>query len=424
MSDHLSTYEPKSAFSKWMDSRLPVMRMMHGQFVDFPTPRNLNYMWTFGGILTLMLMVQIVSGLVLSMHYQPSDAEAFNSVELIRRDVNYGWLLRNIHAVGASMFFFAVYLHMARGLYYGSYKAPREILWILGVIIFLLMMAAGFLGYALVWGQMSFWGVTVITNLFSAIPLVGTGITKWLWGGFAVSGVTLNRFFSLHFLLPFVILGVVMLHIWALHVVGQNNPTGLDIKTKSESVPMMPYAIMKDAFAMAVFMLVYAWFIFFVPNYLGDADNYIEANPLSTPPHIVPEWYFLPFYAILRSIPSKLGGVIAMFSAIAVLAFLPWLDTSNVRSAKYRPMFKYLLWAFFFSVIALGYLGGKPAEGSYVMWSRVFTLYYFVFFLIIMPVVGLIETPRKLPSSIMDAVLGGGRGPMTAGAAPAAAEKR
>ena len=424
MSDHLSTYEPKSAFSKWMDSRLPVMRMMHGQFVDFPTPRNLNYMWTFGGILTLMLMVQIVSGLVLSMHYQPSDAEAFNSVELIRRDVNYGWLLRNIHAVGASMFFFAVYLHMARGLYYGSYKAPREILWILGVIIFLLMMAAGFLGYALVWGQMSFWGVTVITNLFSAIPLVGTGITKWLWGGFAVSGVTLNRFFSLHFLLPFVIFGVVMLHIWALHVVGQNNPTGLDIKTKSESVPMMPYAIMKDAFAMAVFMLVYAWFIFFVPNYLGDADNFIEANPLSTPPHIVPEWYFLPFYAILRSIPSKLGGVIAMFSAIAVLAFLPWLDTSNVRSAKYRPMFKYFLWAFFFSVIALGYLGGKPAEGSYVVWSRVFTLYYFVFFLVIMPVVGLIETPRKLPSSIMDAVLGGGRGPMTAGAAPAAAEKR
>ena len=424
MSGHTSSYEPTSRWGKWFDERLPIARLMHGSFVDFPTPRNLNYMWTFGGILTLMLMVQIVSGLVLSMHYQPSDAEAFNSVELIRRDVNYGWLLRNIHAVGASMFFFAVYLHMARGLYYGSYKAPREILWILGVIIFLLMMAAGFLGYALVWGQMSFWGVTVITNLFSAIPLVGTGITKWLWGGFAVSGVTLNRFFSLHFLLPFVILGVVMLHIWALHVVGQNNPTGLDIKTKSESVPMMPYAIMKDAFAMAVFMLVYAWFIFFVPNYLGDADNYIEANPLSTPPHIVPEWYFLPFYAILRSIPSKLGGVIAMFSAIAVLAFLPWLDTSNVRSAKYRPMFKYLLWAFFFSVIALGYLGGKPAEGSYVMWSRVFTLYYFVFFLIIMPVVGLIETPRKLPSSIMDAVLGGGRGPMTAGAAPAAAEKR
>ena len=323
MSDHLSTYEPKNGFSKWLDSRLPIARMMHGQFVDFPTPRNLNYMWTFGGILTFMLVVQIVSGLVLSMHYQASDADAFNSVEAIRRDVNYGWLLRNIHAVGASMFFLAVYLHMARGLYYGSYKAPREILWILGVIIFLLMMAAGFMGYALVWGQMSFWGVTVITNLFSAIPLVGTSITKWLWGGYAVSGVTLNRFFSLHFLLPFVIAGVVMLHIWALHVVGQNNPTGLDIKTKSDSVPMLPFAIMKDAFALAVFVLIYAWFVFFVPDYLGDADNYIEANPLSTPPHIVPEWYFLPFYAILRSIPSKLGGVVMMFSSIAILAFMP-----------------------------------------------------------------------------------------------------
>ena len=424
MSDHEPSYHPSNPFSKWMDSRLPVMRMMHGQFVDFPTPRNLNYMWTFGGILTFMLMVQIVSGLVLSMHYQPSDAEAFNSVELIRRDVNYGWLLRNIHAVGASMFFFAVYLHMARGIYYGSYKAPREILWILGVIIFLLMMAAGFLGYALVWGQMSFWGVTVITNLFSALPLVGTGITKWLWGGYAVSGVTLNRFFSLHFLLPFVIFGVVILHIWALHVVGQNNPTGLDIKTKSDSVPMLPFAIMKDAFALAMFALVYAWFVFFVPNYLGDADNFIEANPLSTPPHIVPEWYFLPFYAILRSIPSKLGGVLMMFGSIALLAFLPWLDTSNVRSTKYRPIFKWFLWAFFFSVVALGYLGGKPAEGSYVMWSRVFTLYYFAFFLIIMPVVGLLETPRKLPSSIMDAVLGGGGGPTAASAAPAAAEKR
>jgi ubiquinol-cytochrome c reductase cytochrome b/c1 subunit len=423
MSDHLSSYEPKGAFSKWMDSRLPVIRMMHGQFVEFPTPRNLNYMWTFGGILMFMLMVQIVSGLVLSMHYQASDAEAFNSVENIRRDVNYGWLLRNIHAVGASMFFFAVYLHMARGLYYGSYKAPREILWILGVIIFLLMMATGFMGYALVWGQMSFWGVTVITNLFSAIPLVGTGITKWLWGGYSVSGVTLNRFFSLHFLLPFVIAGVVMLHIWALHVVGQNNPTGLDIKTKSDSVPMLPFAIMKDAFALAMFVLVYAWFIFFAPNYLGDADNYIEANALSTPPHIVPEWYFLPFYAILRSIPSKLGGVVMMFGSIALLAFIPWLDTSNVRSAKYRPMFKWFLWAFFFAVIALGYLGGKPAEGSYVIWSRVFTAYYFIFFLIIMPVLGLIEKPLKLPNSIMDAVLGGG-GPMAGTAAAAAPEKR
>jgi ubiquinol-cytochrome c reductase cytochrome b/c1 subunit len=423
MSDHESNYKPNSAFAKWMDERLPLARMMHAQFVDFPTPRNLNYMWTFGGILMFMLVAQIASGLVLSMHYQPSDAAAFNSVESIRRDVNYGWLLRNIHAVGASMFFLAVYLHMARGLYYGSYKAPREILWILGVIIFLLMMATGFLGYTLVWGQMSFWGVTVITNLFSAIPLVGEGIRTWLWGDFAVSGVTLNRFFSLHFLLPFVIAGVVILHIWALHVVGQNNPTGLDIKSRSDSVPMLPFAIMKDAFALAVFVTLYAWFVFFAPDYLGHPDNYIEANPLSTPAHIVPEWYFLPFYAILRAVPSKLGGVVAMFGAIAVLAFIPWLDTSNIRSAKYRPMFKWFLWAFFFTVLALGYLGGKPAEGAYVIWSRIFSLYYFAFFLLVMPIVGLIETPRKMPRSISDAVLGG-RGPMVGATATAAPEKR
>ncbi len=423
MSDHESNYTPKGAFAKWMDDRLPLMRMMHGQFVDFPTPRNLNYMWTFGGILMVMLVAQIASGLVLSMHFQPSAAAAFDSVEAIRRDVNYGWLLRNIHAVGASMFFLAVYLHMARGLYYGSYKAPREILWILGVIIFLLMMATGFMGYALVWGQMSFWGVTVITNLFSAIPIVGEAIRTWLWGDFAVSGVTLNRFFSLHFLLPFVIAGVVILHIWALHVVGQNNPTGIEIKTKSDSVPMLPFAIMKDAFAMAVFMVLYAWFVFFAPDYLGHPDNYIEANPLSTPAHIVPEWYFLPFYAILRAIPNKLGGVLAMFGSIAILTIIPWLDTSNIRSAKYRPMFKWFLWAFFFTVVALGYLGGKPAEGSYVLWARVFTAYYFAFFCLIMPIVGLIETPSKMPRSITDAVLGGG-GSMAGAAAAAAAEKR
>jgi ubiquinol-cytochrome c reductase cytochrome b/c1 subunit len=423
MSDHESTYEPKSGMARWFDERLPLMRMMHGQFVDFPTPRNLNYMWTFGGILTFMLVVQILGGLVLSMHYQPSAGAAFDSVEAIRRDVNYGWLLRNIHAVGASMFFLAVYLHIARGLYYGSYKAPREILWILGVIIFLLMMATGFMGYALVWGQMSFWGVTVITNLFSAIPIVGEAIRTWLWGDFSVSGVTLNRFFSLHFLLPFVIAGVVILHIWALHVVGQNNPTGIEIKTKSDSVPMLPYAVMKDVFAMAVFTMLFAWFVFFAPDYLGHPDNYIEANPLSTPPHIVPEWYFLPFYAILRAIPSKLGGVLAMFGSIAILVIIPWLDTSSIRSAKYRPIFKWFLWAFFFTVLALGYLGGKPAEGSYVRWAQLFTAYYFVFFLLIMPIVGLLETPSKMPRSITDAVLGGG-GTMPGAAATAAPEKR
>jgi ubiquinol-cytochrome c reductase cytochrome b subunit len=290
MSGHDSTYTPTSGLAKWMDERLPVMRMMHGQFVDFPTPRNLNYMWTFGAILTFCLAVQIITGVVLAMHYMPSAAEAFNSVEAIRRDVNYGWLIRNIHAVGGSMFFLAVYLHIFRGLYYGSYKAPREVLWILGVFIYLAMMATAFLGYTLPWGQMSFWGATVITNFFTAIPVVGTAITQWLWGGYAVTGVTLNRFFSLHYLLPFVIAGLVGLHIWALHVAGQNNPTGLDVKSKADTVPMTPYAVMKDGFALALFVVLFAWFVFFVPDYLGHADNYNEANPLVTPPHIVPEW--------------------------------------------------------------------------------------------------------------------------------------
>ena len=423
MAKHESTYRPSSRFEHWLDERLPIMRMMHGQFVDFPTPRNLNYLWTFGGILTACLAIQIVTGIVLAMHYVPNEAMAFDSIERIRRDVNYGWLLRNIHAVGASMFFIAVYIHMARGLYYGSYKGPREILWILGVVIYLLMMATGFLGYTLPWGQMSFWGVTVITNLFSAIPLVGDAIVKWLWGGYAVSGVTLNRFFSLHYLLPFVIAGVVALHIWALHVVGQNNPTGIEIKSKSDSVPMAPYAIMKDMVAMFVFLIVFAWFVFYAPDYLGHADNYIEANALVTPPHIVPEWYYLPFYAILRAIPSKLGGVIAMFGSILILLFIPWLDTSRVRSARYRPMFKWLLMLFFLSVIALGYLGAKPPEGIYVIMARICTLYYFAFFLIIMPIVGVMETPTAMPRSITEAVLGKGTAATPAGAT-ASPEKR
>ena len=410
MAQHEDTYKPGSRLEQWLDERLPITRMMHGQFVDFPTPRNLNYLWTFGGILTFCLAIQIVTGIVLAMHYVASDKMAFDSIEHIRRDVNYGWLIRNVHAVGASMFFVAVYIHMARGLYYGSYKAPREVLWILGVIIYLLMMATGFLGYTLPWGQMSFWGVTVITNLFSSldsiIPGLGTKIVQWLWGGYAVSGVTLNRFFSLHYLLPFVIAGVVVLHIWALHVVGQNNPTGIEIKTKSDSVPMAPYAVAKDLFALFAFILIFAWFVFYAPDYLGHADNYIEANPLVTPPHIVPEWYYLPFYAILRAVPSKLGGVALMFGAILVMLFLPWLDTSRVRSARYRPIFKWLLVLWFITFLELGYLGSKPAEGVYVFWAQIFTTYYFLFFLVLMPIVGVLETPSPMPRSITEAVLG------------------
>ncbi len=423
MASHESSYQPTSRLSKWLDARLPIQRMMQAQFVDFPTPRNINYLWTTGGLLSFFLGVQLLTGVVLAMHYAPTAAEAFNSVEHIRRNVNYGWLIRNMHAVGASMFFLAVYIHIGRGLYYGSYKAPREVLWIIGVVIFLLMMATAFMGYSLPWGQMSFWAVTVITNLFSSIdsiiPGLGTRIVQWLWGSYSVSGTTLSRFYSLHYLLPFVIAGAVVLHIWALHVVGQNNPTGLEIKTASDSVPMAPHAVMKDFFALSVFVMLFAWFVFYLPNYLGHADNYIEANPLSTPPHIVPEWYFLPYYAILRAIPDKLLGVIAMFASIIILCFAPWLDTSRVRSAKYRPVYKLFFWLFVITVIALGYLGSKPPEGAYVLWARIFTAYYFMHFLIEMPIVGVMETPSKMPRSITEAVLGKSGQPVHV-AAPAA----
>lgn len=401
-----STYVPKSGIERWLDARLPVVRMMHGQFVEFPIPRNLNYMYTFGGILMIMLVSQIITGIVLVMHYTPHADMAFSSVEHIMRDVNYGWLLRYMHAVGASMFFIAVYLHIFRGLYYGSYKEPREILWILGVVIFLLMMATAFMGYVLVWGQMSFWGATVITNFFSVFPIVGDTLVQWLWGGFAVDNPTLNRFFSLHYLLPFMIFGVVILHVWALHVTGQTNPTGVEVKQKSDTLPFTPYATVKDLFAMVVFFGLFAYFLFFLPNYLGHADNYIEANPLVTPAHIVPEWYFLPFYAILRAVPSALGGVLLMFGSIAILFLLPWLDTSKVKSGAFRSIwFKVAFWVFAINAVFLGWLGSKPAEGLYVTMMQLSTIYYFAYFIIILPLLGLFETPKPLPASITEAVL-------------------
>jgi ubiquinol-cytochrome c reductase cytochrome b/c1 subunit len=400
-----SDYQPSNPVLKWIERRLPILSFAHGSFVAYPTPRNLNYWWTFGAILSFMLVMQIVTGVILAMHYAPNADLAFRNVELIVRDVNYGWLLRNMHASGASMFFFAVYVHMFRGLYYGSYKEPREVLWILGVIIYLLMMATGFMGYVLPWGQMSFWGATVITNLFSAFPWVGDSIVTLLWGGYAVGNPTLNRFFSLHYLLPFVIAAVVGLHVWALHVAGQNNPAGVEPKTEKDTVPFSPHATIKDMFGLSVFLILYAWFIFYMPNYLGDADNYIPANPSQTPPHIVPEWYYLPFYAILRSIPNKLAGVVAMFSAILVLLFLPWLDTAKTRSSKYRPLAKQFFWIFVIVCILLGYLGSKPPEGIYVIAGRILTVCYFSYFLILLPLLSRIEKPRPLPNSIADDVL-------------------
>jgi len=404
-----TSYQPKSRLGKWFEARLPVMGLVHSSFIVYPTPRNLNYWWTFGAILSFMLVVQIITGVVLAMHYIPDAATAFNSVEHIMRDVNYGWMLRYLHANGASIFFLAAYIHILRGLYYGSYKDPREILWILGVIIFLLMMATAFMGYVLPWGQMSFWAATVITSLFSAIPLVGESITTWLWGGFAVEGPTLNRFYSLHYLLPFMIAGVVVLHIWALHVVGQNNPTGIEIKSKQDTVPFTPQATIKDSFAVVCILILFAWLVFFLPNYLGHPDNYIAADPLKTPAHIVPEWYFLPFYAILRAIPSKLGGVVAMFGSIAILIFVPWLDTSKVRSAVYRPIFRQFFWIFVLTGIGLGYLGSQPPEGGFVIAARILTAYYFAHFLIVMPLVGLLERPKPMPSSITESVLAKGK---------------
>ena len=400
-----STYTPSTGIERWIERRLPIISLVHSSFVSFPTPKNLNYFWTFGAILAAMLIWQLLTGIVLVMHYTPNTEMAFASVEHIMRDVNYGWMLRYGHANGASMFFIAVYIHIFRGLYYGSYKEPREVLWILGMIIFLLMMAAGFMGYVLPWGQMSFWGATVITNLFGAVPVVGQSIVTWLWGGFSVDNPTLNRFFSLHYLLPFMIVGVVILHVWALHVVGQNNPTGIEPKSTEDTVPFTPYATVKDIFATVCFFIFFAWFLFYVPNYMGHPDNYTEANPLATPAHIVPEWYFLPFYAILRSIPDKLGGVVCMFGAIAVLFILPWLDTSRVRSAVYRPLYRQFFWILVIVAVGLGYLGAQPAEGGYVIASRLFTAYYFVHFLIILPILGFIETPKPLPTSISESVL-------------------
>jgi ubiquinol-cytochrome c reductase cytochrome b subunit len=418
MSAGESTYVPKSGFARWMDSRLPIMRFAHDTMLTYPTPKNLNIWYTFGGILAIMLVFQILTGIVLAMHYVANDKMAFDSVENIMRDVNYGWLLRYAHANGASMFFLAVYVHIFRGLYYGSYKAPREVLWILGVIIYVLMIATAFLGYVLPWGQMSFWAATVITNLFSSIdqiiPHLGTAISTWLWGGFAVGDPTLNRFFSLHYLLPFVIFAVVGLHIWALHVPGNNNPLGIDVKGPQDTVPFHPYYTVKDGFYLVLFFIVFAGLVFYAPNFVGDVENYQPANPLVTPPEIVPEWYLLPFYAMLRSIPQKLVGVIVLFGALAVLAFAPWLDTSKVRSMRFRPMMKPFFWILVLDCILLGYLGANRPDATWnlggieisLVWpARLGTAYYYAYFLLLMPLIGLLETPKPLPDSIAKPVL-------------------
>jgi ubiquinol-cytochrome c reductase cytochrome b subunit len=378
-----------------------------------PTPKNLNWMWIWGIVLAFCLVLQIATGIVLVMHYTPLVEQAFGSIQHIDRDVNAGALLHDLHANGGSLFFVAVYAHIFRGLYYGSYKAPREITWIIGILIYLAMMATAFMGYVLPWGQMSFWGATVITNLFSAIPLIGQPIVEWLWGGFAVDNPTLQRFFSLHYLLPFVIAALVAVHIWAFHTTGNSNPTGVEVRrdslavAKKDTLPFWPYYVIKDLFALSFILTIFAAFVWFMPDYLGHPDNYTEANPLMTPAHIVPEWYFLPFYAILRAITfdilfidSKLGGVLAMFGSLGVLALVPWLDTSRVRSGRYRPRFKWWFWLLVFDFLVLTWCGGQPPEGIVPTISLLGTIYWFVYFLVILPLLGILEKPLPQPETI------------------------
>lgn len=360
-----------------------IIAILNNHVVDYPTPINLNYMWNFGSLAGICLVIQIITGIFLAMHYTPHIDYAFVSIEHIMRDVNYGWLIRYMHANGASMFFIIVYTHMFRGLYYGSYMAPRQGLWFSGVTLFLLMMATGFMGYVLPWGQMSFWGVTVITNLFSAIPLIGDSITQWLWGGFSVDNATLNRFFSLHYLLPFLIAGLSLVHLVLLHENGSNNPLGID--SKYGKITFYPYFYVKDFFGFLTFCLFFVIFIFFAPNFLGHPDNYIPANSLVTPPHIVPEWYYLPFYAILRSIPDKLGGVVAMFASILILYLLPLLNNSKIRSTFFRPFYKIIFWVFLVNSLILGWIGQKVVEYPFVEIGQISTFIYFFILLIVFP---------------------------------------
>lgn len=405
-------YKPKSGIEKWLDERLPIVSILYSTMM-FPTPKNLNWMWVWGIVLTFCLALQIITGIILAMHYTPHVDLAFDSVEHIMRDVNGGWAFRYLHANGASLFFIAVYAHIFRGLYYGSYKSPREVTWIVGMLIYLMMMATGFLGYVLPWGQMSFWGATVITGLFGAIPGIGPIIQEWLLGGPAVDNATLNRFFSLHYLLPFIIVGLVVVHIWAFHTTGNNNPTGVEVRRKSkaevkkDTLPFWPYFVIKDLFALVFIMAIFAAVVGFMPNYLGHPDNYIPANPLATPAHIVPEWYYLPFYAILRAITfdvlfldAKFLGVIMMFGSIFVMALVPWLDTSSTRSGRYRPIFKWFFWLLAIDFMVLMWCGARPAEGIVPLLSLAGALYWFAYFLIILPLLGKFEKGLPTPETI------------------------
>ena len=413
----------KNPLIRWVDDRLPVFTYIEHEYHQFPMPKNLNYWWNFGALASIVLVVMIVTGIMLAMQYSANVETSFENIERIMRDVNYGWLLRYLHTNGGTMFFMVVYIHLFRGLYYGSYKAPRELLWMLGVAILGLMMATAFTGYVLPWGQMSFWGATVITNVFSAIPLIGDWLTTWIWGGFSIDNPTLNKFYALHYLFPFMIFGVVGLHVVAVHVSGSSNPKGIETQAPRDTVPFHPYFTAKDSVGLGVFMIFFAVVVFYAPNFFGEADNYIKADPMVTPPHIVPEWYFLPFYAMLRATPdnfiggwatnwmgftfisAKLAGVVTMFASILVLFVLPWLDTSKVRSARYRPIYKWIFWLFVADCAFLGYIGANPADGWFITAGQIGTALYFAFFFIVLPVLGKLEPTPVLPTSISEPVL-------------------
>ena len=407
----------------WIDTRLPIFTMMQKEYGVFPTPKNFNYFWNFGALAMVTLVIMIATGIFLAMNYQPNSELAFGSVQHIMRDVNYGWLLRYVHQNGASMFFIVTYIHIFRGMYYGSYKSPRELLWMIGVVILLLMMATAFMGYVLPWGQMSYWGATVITNLFSAFPIVGKSIVTLLWGGFSVDNPDAQPV-----LLACTTCCRSCWSAWCSCTSprctwsGSNNPLGIDVKSPQDTVPFHPYYTVKDSVGLCVFFIVFAMLVFFAPNFLGDVNNFIPANPLQTPADIVPEWYFLPYYAILRSVPNKLLGVCMMFGSILVLFVLPWLDTSRVRSARFRPIYRQFIWVWVLSFVVLGVCGAHKPEGIWVVLSRVATLYYFLHFLVILPILGKLERPLPLPESISRPVIGGG-GPMPSGATAKPMEK-
>lgn len=412
----MSQRDRGASFLEWLDERLPVAKFLEDQLLKYYAPKNFNFLYFFGSLALLVLVNQIVTGIVLAMHYKPAAELAFDSVEYIMRDVDWGWLLRYLHSTGASLFFVVIYMHMFRGIFYGSFKKPRELLWLFGMVIFVLLMAEAFMGYLLPWGQMSYWGAQVIISLFGAIPVIGEDLATWIRGDFVIADATLNRFFALHVIaVPLAILGLVVLHLAALRTVGSNNPDGIEIKKNrdlvgipKDGIPFHPYYTVKDLYVAGLFLTIFAWIVFYSPEMGGlflEHPNFDPADPMKTPEHIQPVWYFTPFYSILRAIPSKLGGVVGMGASIVVLFLLPWLDRCPVKSIRYRsPLFKIALTAFIISFLGLGVLGTKPVTETYTLMARGFSVIYFSFFLLL-PIFSSVEITKEVPQRLTESVL-------------------